>query len=518
MSSHSFYFSFIGFIFGIALASYFSFTFYFGLFCFILSLGFFFYFLILKKEEKLREEIFHIKGHRLSKKIFLLILFLLFVGLGILRYQISSPVYNPELENQIGKKVTLLGVILVEPDEKDTSQRIIIDLKQLKDVYGNVKGISGGRLIATLSRFPQFSYGDEISITGKLEKPKNFETDTGREFDYINYLKKEGIGYQISFGTAKLVSKNNGNFIQTNLFALKNLFLEKSASILPEPQSSLLGGLIVGAKKSLPQNVQDEFKKAGIIHIVVLSGFNISIIAVSVMYLFSFFPRFLGLTFGAISIVLFGIMTGGTATVVRACIMALLVILSQSTGRMYNVSRALFVAGFLMLFQNPKILAYDPSFQLSFLATFGIIFFFPIMQKYFNFLPEKYGLRNVIGLTISSQIFLLPLLLYMTGNLSIVALPVNILILPIIPLAMLVGFVAVIFAFFGQIIALPFAFLSNLILSYILFIPHLAVSLPYSTFQIKNMSIILLIIWYGIYGVLIARYFVNINKNIKVRP
>jgi competence protein ComEC len=142
-----------------------------------------------------------------------------------------------------------------------------------------------------------------------------------------------------------------------------------------------LAGILIGAKENLSEKMLEDFRKTGVIHIVVLSGFNLSILAEFIIILLSVFGRKISAIFGSISIILFAIMTGASATIVRASLMALLIILAKSFGRQTEALKLLFVAGFLMLVNNPMLLLYDPSFQLSFLATLGLIILAPKIQS-----------------------------------------------------------------------------------------------------------------------------------------
>lgn len=173
---------------------------------------------------------------------------------------------------------------------------------------------------------------------------------------------------------------------------------------------------------------------------MVLSGYNVTIISEFIMGMLSFLPKMIGTSLGALSIILFAIMVGGSATIIRASIMALLVLLARVTGRVSDMTRALFLAGFVMVLHNPQIVVFDPSFQLSFMATLGLISLSPKLNSIFKFVPTKFYLRETVSATISTQIFVLPLLLYMMGELSLVAVFVNLLVLMFIPLTMLFGF------------------------------------------------------------------------------
>jgi competence protein ComEC len=142
------------------------------------------------------------------------------------------------------------------------------------------------------------------------------------------------------------------------------------------------------------------------------------------------------------AILFFTILTGGSASVVRAAIMGILVLLARHEGRMYNVRNALVFAGAVMIFINPKILRFDIGFQLSFLATAGLVWLAPVFEKALKNLPKIFGLREILTATLSAQLAVLPLLVVYFGQLSIISPLANLVILLFIPITMLVGFLA----------------------------------------------------------------------------
>jgi competence protein ComEC len=284
----------------------------------------------------------------------------------------------------------------------------------------------------------------------------------------------------------ELQDSGKGNSIKQILFSIKHAFLSNIKKAISEPESSLLAGLVVGAKQSLGKQLLTDFRTVGVIHIVVLSGYNLTIVAQAMMRVFAFLPEMFSLSLGGIGIILFAIMTGGSATIVRASIMSILVLVAKGTHRDYNITRALLLAGFLMVMQNPHILVFDPSFQLSFLATIALIYLAPIMKKYFLWVPEKFGFQELAVSTISTQLFVLPFLLYSMGTLSIVALPVNLLMLPLIPITMFFGFVIGMVSFISSLLALPFAFITHLLLWYELKVVDIFSKLPFASVTITH--------------------------------
>ncbi len=158
------------------------------------------------------------------------------------------------------------------------------------------------------------------------------------------------------------------------------------------------------------------------------------------------------------AVLIFVILTGATASVIRAGVLAILVAYGKTLGRRpYYPVLILFVAAVMLLF-NPYALRHDISFQLSFLAFVGLIFLAPRIGdiKLLKFMPAK--IRQIFCETMSAQIMVLPILIYNFGILSIVAPIANIIILPIIPASMLLGFIAglagIIWLFLGKMVGL----------------------------------------------------------------
>ena len=225
-------------------------------------------------------------------------------------------------------------------------------------------------------------------------------------------------------------------------------------------------------------------------------------------------PRLVA-TVSILGIILFVLMTGAEATVVRAALMVLVVIAAKMFGRAYSAPRALLVAAFLMILHNPKILVFDPSFQLSFLATCALIYIVPIIEKYLKVVPEKWGLRLTIATTLATQATVLPLLIYSMGNFSLVSLPANILVLLIIPATMLVGFLATLIAYTSSILALPFSYVAYVLLAWILGVSSVFGRLSLASITVPPVSIWVVVLIYLAMVIFIWRWrsFVQRSAN-----
>jgi len=208
---------------------------------------------------------------------------------------------------------------------------------------------------------------------------------------------------------------------------------------------------------------------------VALSGYNISVIALAIMFVLGYFTvsRDISFWISLLTIVMFVLMTGASPSVMRAAVMGILVLIARREGRMYTAKNALVFAGAIMVFLNPKILRFDAGFQLSFLATLGLILIYPKLEEKLKNTPELFGIKKAFMATLSAQIFVLPLIFYQFGTISWISSIVNILILPAVPIAMFLGFLG---AFLGLIwisIAKIFLWPAWLFLEYILEIVRL---------------------------------------------
>jgi competence protein ComEC len=158
-----------------------------------------------------------------------------------------------------------------------------------------------------------------------------------------------------------------------------------------------------------------------------------------------------------------------------------------------------------MILYNPKILVFDTSFQLSFLATVGLIYLSPLILPYVRFVPERLHLREVVVATVATQAFVFPFLLYKTGGLSLVSLPANLLILSAIPLTMFLGFLAGLFSFLSSALALPFAWGAYALLSYELLVVEWFARAPFAAVTLASFPLWLAMLCYALYALFIAR-------------
>lgn len=417
---------------------------------------------------------------------------LLFLALGAWRFSIFKQGQENISQLPYQKDVALRGIISKEPEINEVSQKAELTIKSQIDSAGE-KNMSG-KIILTLDRNANLAYGDEVLFQGKLKAPINYDG-----FDYKSFLAMQGISALGYFPKLTLLERGGGNPLISFLFKLRENFEQKIDEIFAEPYGSFLSGLLLGAKKSMSKEVLDEFNKTGTTHIVAISGYNITLIAL----IFMGFLLALGLArphafyFAVIGIILFTLLTGASASVVRAAIMGILILIAQKAGRLSLASNAVILAGAAMIAINPSLLRFDVGFQLSFLATLSLIYLVPFFEEKMKWLPEFWQLKSIFIATLSAQIAVMPVLLYNFGRVSLIAPLVNLLILPLVPLAMGVGFAAVMAGFlwlgFGRIIG----YAAWLILKLLLEIVHLFSGFSFASFEAQKIGVFWFVIYYA---------------------
>jgi len=378
-----------------------------------------------------------------------------------------------------GQSVSLIGKVVTDPDERETSTRLTVFVQEVNGI------ISSGKILVTTHRYLDVSYGDVVHVQGILEKPESFETDTGRTFNYPKYLSAHRITHGLFFADVEVIEHGKGNIVLAALLGLKNRLVGRIDELLPDPEAPLLAGLLLGEKQSLGEDLYASFQRAGVVHMIVLSGYNVSLVVQALLKSTEMFlPRNLSFITAGFGIIAFALMTGATETTIRASVMAGILILASVLRRPYSALRALLMAGALMVLINPYLLLYDVSFQLSFLATAGIILFSDSIAKRLTFLPNFLGLREIGGATLAAQLAVLPILIISIGNVSVVSPFANMLVLAAVPWAMLFGFVASMLGFVGVWLALPFSTIAYGLLNYILNISVWFGDLPFASLTV----------------------------------
>ncbi len=391
-------------------------------------------------------------------------LFLVFI-FGIVRFNsfnFANSVLNQFADIEIGGKgmaVTLRGYIDDEPRISGNRATFSFLAKELIVPDKTIK--INEKIYVTVNSFPEQKYGDKLSINGVIKTPKDFSVKGGfvSGGNYETYLKKEGIRTVMSFPKIIQVNELRIGFWESvkvelykSIFITKNKFQSSLKKSITEPNASYVAGILLGSREDVSDKLKEAFNKTGTTHILAISGYNITIISeVILACLVVFMKRRKAFWLSVVAVILFTVMTGASASVVRASIMGLLLMFASGFGRLYDAKNSVILAGALMVFVNPFVLIFDIGFQLSFLAVLGLLFLYPYLNDKAIKISNLGGVRELTLMTISAQVFVLPLLIYYFRQFSVWSLPVNILVLPVLPFAMFAGFMTGI----GGMIFLP---------------------------------------------------------------
>lgn len=413
-------------------------------------------------------------------------------ALGAARMHSSIVEREPMLDVFVGEKVVVEGIVQDEPDLRENNVRIPLRVTGVAST--SIKSDIAILVIAPLHT--EVAYGDHLRVEGELAVPETFETGEGRTFDYPGFLAKDAILYQISFAKVTRIEGDGGNALKSWAIWLKQGYLKGLTHSLSEPHAGLAGGITVGDKRGLGEELSETFRVVGLTHIVVLSGYNIMVVVEALLRWLSGAPQAVRLGIAGFVALFFAAITGFASASTRAAAMAMIAITGKATGRAYLASRALAFVAALMILWNPYVLVYDPGFQLSILATAGLIFLTPLVEPYLAWLTPRFGLREIAAASIGTQIAVLPLLLFQNGMLSLFALPANLFALIVIPWAMLLSAIAAIFGLFTGVLAPFFGFPAYALLSYVISVAKVFAALPFSAVQLPPFGAGLLVAAY----------------------
>ncbi len=443
------------------------------------------------------------------RKLYLFIgIWLCAISLGMVRVAIVPNELPHTFMRDIGETITLSGTVVSTPDIRDTTQRFIVYVSKDRKSTG---------ILAVTSLAQNVSYGAHIILYGKLSLPVPFHTKHSRIFHYDKYLAGKGAFAIMQHASIRKIipSTSVWSSVYNALGTAKQMFLRALDKALPEPSASLAGGLVAGGTRGLGAPLLNDFIRSGLIHIVVLSGYNVMIVAEAVLAALSFLQRKRAIFISSIIIAAFVIAAGAGAASIRAGIMAILALLASATGRVYDVVRALLIAVILMLIWNPLLIVDSIGFDLSVIATLGLIFGMPIIEPYFVGIKNTF-LRETIAATTAAQISVLPLLLYSNGLFSLVAFVANVLVLPLVPAAMaasaFAGFVGLTIPMIAPYAGLP----AYVLLHSIITIVHTAANLPFVIFSIPTFSFLWVLGTYAVLIFFIQRHISATNNSVRI--
>lgn len=419
------------------------------------------------------------------------IIFVFFLGIADIKKTINLPVNH--VSNFIGKQENVEVIGFVDKEPVISANNMVLRLEVYSIKKNGIEIETKGKIQVRSHRVKEILYGDEIQCIGILKKPKGKRNPGG--FDYREYLRREGI-YGILYvkgkDELKVLRQGNGNFILAKfVYPLRRKMHEIfDKTCKDKEEKALLEGIILGKKTSFTQETLKAFADTGTIHILAVSGFNVGVVAL----VFFIFFRLLLIPWRICRVLLlfilffYALLTELSPSVLRASIMFVVFILGILIERETDIYNTISIAGFLILLFLPLSI-FDIGFQLSFMATLGIIFLY---SKFFSLFPDYIRdgrfiiykwIAGAFCVSLSAQIATAPITLLYFYRFSLISPFANLIIAPIVTFSTALGFAT---SFGGMIhieIGRIFSFFNGFLLEFLLKAVYFFGSLPYSSIR-----------------------------------
>ncbi len=327
--------------------------------------------------------------------------------------------------------------------------------------------------------YPEYKVGDRLELTGKITVPKNFAPHDGeKSFDYVSYLEINRVGSEVYY--PKTIALESAPLtLKQRLQVFHEKLIAHIMEYVTEPASYLASGMLLGVS-NFSSELLETFRVTGLSHIVVLSGFNITILIVFILILLHPLPVSIRVIGASIVVVTFVIMVGGGSSLVRASGMAFVSLLALLFGRGYVASQALLISLIAIFLYSPLALFYDASLHLSFLATAGIVYGYQSLEETFSKrLPSS--VSQLLAATVAAYLSTLPYILYTFGTFSLYGVISNLLVLPLVSLTMSFTALTLIMSFLHPVPAVVFGVITGVLGDIIIFFARVVEKLPMSS-------------------------------------
>lgn len=411
---------------------------------------------------------------------------ILFEYLGFFKAQNNSfLIYNINQKN-----ISVTGKVLEQPIIKNEKQQFIFEVNKVNDISIKEK------TLVTAPPSYNINYGDIFCLTGHFSDIE--EPVFPNLFNYKTYLQREKIYTKFYVDEIEYIENKSDKIKQLSL-KVKQDINSKIEKYFKEPVSLVLKSMLIGEKSAIDSDIKDDFINSGLIHILVISGLHIGFVVAIFLFVFKLFNLPLKavyiLTIPAIFF--YAILTGSNPPAIRATIMASCILLSLVLDRESLIYNSICLAALIILIYNPQYL-FTASMQLSFVATIGIIYFYPKLYIPFSKIKNKFC-KYIIGIfcvTLAVQFSLIPLLIFYFGKISIVSFMANILIIPFVGFVVALSFLFYAFTFISNSVSFLISFLLSQILNLILFVIHCFANLNFAVLETKIPSVTEILLYY----------------------
>lgn len=379
------------------------------------------------------------------------------------------------------EEVQIVGTIISNPNKQDYKTTYLLKVESMNhnSSYQNTNLLLH---IKNEKNANEYSYGNQITFVGSLKEVAGQRNEGG--FDYKNYLKTQKIHAIIETkkSKVKLIKEKNVAWLFQIVNTMACKIEEKAYQLLEKQEASLLTGILIGKKENLDESVQEAFRKSNLSHMLAVSGAHTSYVILAITFLFAISK--IGKRNSKLAtmfiLFLFMLLTGNTPSVTRACYMAIYFIIAYLFHKKVSALSAIFISALFLMIQNPYCIL-DVGFELSYAGTIGIIVCYPIMKSFFYQKKKKeypltispwqkilQAIKELLLVTISANLILVPIILYHFNTLSLTFLLSNLLASPIMAIVVILGFLTIFFSFLcmpiGKLLSILLGFFLNLLL------------------------------------------------------
>ncbi len=447
------------------------------------------------------------------------IIYLCVCIVGIIQIHILENNYD-KIFSKIPEEITLQALVVSDGTEKDYKYTYTIEVNTIngKKLEKSIQLILDIKKNKIKNKCPKF--GDVVEIMGVYEEPNIARNYKG--FDYKQYLKSKNIYGTIDCTQYEIIANNKINIIRNIINYVQNNIKENMSKILDEEQGALCIGILIGDRENISDITEDNFKKSNLTHMLAVSGSHITYIIVALTTLLSKTNRKFSLIITIIFLLFFTVLTGFTASVLRASIMGILTLLASILHRKSDTINNLGISSIIILLYNPYLLV-DAGFLLSYAGTIGIIFFSKKISNGISIIVNKINpnLLNIeqnnnskilfvksiiekiilyvissLSVTISANIVIIPIMAYMFSTISFTFWISNILAGPIMEVVTIFGFITYLISIVFPMLAEFLAIALNLFLTILLKIAEISSIIPGASIYIKTPSLIMCVMYY----------------------
>lgn len=395
----------------------------------------------------------------------------------------------PTVAAYVGEEVDLLGVVVSEPDPGRVSTSFEVRVEEL--LSGGSSIDDAGIVRVTLHQYADLLPGDRIRLSGTLDEPPVFDG-----FDYRSYLRARGIWATMLFPGVEVIER--GSATSERQLTRLRLALDRSLQrSLPEPEASLGAGIAFGRDGNLSMERKDDFNASGLRHLVAVSGSNMSMVAaMTVALAVPIIGRRKAWIPAAFTILLYLLVAGYSPGVVRAGIMAGILLAGSAIGRPQSGMPALAAAFILMTALAPRD-ALEPGFQLSMAATAGLLTIGPWVvhavegwARRIPFATPPGWVCEVAALSFTASASTTPIMWAHFGELSLVGPLANILVQPVLLAAFWLSLATAAAGLISENLAWLLSLATYYPLAFIDGVASAASSLPFATASVGRGSAI----------------------------